>query len=137
MAVEAGAQQHHARRRTATDDQFAAERLTVVHGRIVTRLAEIGLTLNQHRRLHRSMRCVTEGALLLDGRVFPKERPAFFVMTVETGIVDGFRDQQVRPNRPVRVVTVGAGHDPLHHRMVGRLEFCARCSAWHPKQTAD
>lgn len=72
------------------------------------------------------MRSMARRAIVSRWRVFPQEWTTFLRMTLEARIIDGCLQEQSRPLRPVRIVTIRARHRGLVHGMVGpAAEFSA------------
>jgi hypothetical protein len=75
---------------------------------------------------HGAVRIVAVAAILGHRLVLVDKRAALFRVAVVAGVVDAVASQQLRPDRTVRLVAVGAAHLALGQRVMrGLVEFVA------------
>lgn len=89
---------------------LGAAREARMPGLRVARLAQHGSAQAQHTRVVRPVWIVAIRAVFRDRRMLPQVRPAFFSMTIETGIVQGLANEKRIARLPVRVMATIAGH---------------------------
>ena len=91
----------------------------------VAALAKQGHATGQHTWVIRAVWCVTKGTVLGDRRMFPNIRPAFFGVTLKTGVVERLTDQLSIGSSSMRAVTAAAVHLSFEERVRKRFQCFA------------
>src|SRR5580698_7029261 len=92
---------------------------------LMTRLAQERRPKFKKRRLRRSVRIVTVGAVLGHRLMFPEKRAAVFGVTGRASLIDGILNQLRRGGGTVRRMARRACHRAFAQRMMRRLQKIA------------
>jgi len=101
-------------------DIGAVVRLAIVWA-VMAVVAQERSTRFQQRSQVGTVRCVANRAIFGNWLMFPQERTAFFSVAGEAGFANGVLLEQLRTNRTVRIVAIGANDFAGIDRMRGNL----------------
>ena len=118
MAVQTALPHEPRQTRARGVEELAAVERARMLGFGMALLAQPGSAHRQQPWLRRAVRRMTIGAAVRDRRMLVQEGSTLLGMALEAGLVDRFLLQQFAVERAVRVVAVGADHQPFLDGMV-------------------